>query len=681
MKLNYKKEILLTKFLMLITIAASIFFSIEIFTQLITFIRQENTFGIFKLILFIAIVAYLIYGNVLYQLTRIGYYARLLKHKEVDLEILFNTFAYKAIPPKVTILIPSYKEDLPIVRQTILSTALQEYPNKRIVLLIDDPQHSHKKEDEKNLQATRQLPGDLQFIFNYEAVKYEKALDKFLQKQKNNLIETQEEVKNLIALYTQATEWFDHFINRYPIQDHQEKLLEEKVFHKLLKTYKLKIQQLYQLLASSKQSIAAEELLHEYKRLASLFRVEITSFERRSYINLSHEPNKAANLNSYISLIGKSFKQVKSDTGLYYLSRQSEGETPSIPDTDYVLTLDADSILLPEYILRLVYYMEQPENKKVAVIQTPYSANPVASNPIERLAGATTDIQYIIHQGFTYYNATFWVGANALIRKQALNEIAEKERHGSFNIIKYIQDRTVIEDTESTIDLIHKGWKLYNYPARLAHSATPPDFGSLLIQRRRWANGGFIILPKLLKYLFLKPYKRGKTREGFMRFHYLTSIGFVSLGILLLLLVPFGDSSNSIWLPFTALPYYLLYARDLRLCGYKVSDIFRVYAFNLMLIPINLGGFLKSLQQGITGKKIPFGRTPKVQGRTAAPAVYILTEYLLLLYCLFAFTFDIYHSFFTHAIYSFINACFFVYVLTKYLGWKKSIEDLVNRTS
>ena len=36
-----------------------------------------------------------------------------------------------------------------------------------------------------------------------------------------------------------------------------------------------------------------------------------------------------------------------------------------------------------------------------------------------------------------------------------------------------------------------------NYPERLSYSATPPDFGSLVVQRRRWANGGLLILPKL----------------------------------------------------------------------------------------------------------------------------------------------------------------------------------------
>ena len=97
----------------------------------------------------------------------------------------------------------------------------------------------------------------------------------------------------------------------------------------------------------------------------------------------------------------------------------------------------------------------------------------------------------------TYHAATFWVGANAILRKRALDDIEEIEFKGPFEIHRYISDRTVIEDTESTIDLAAHGWTLHNYNERLAFSATPPDFGSLCIQRHRWANGGLLILPKM----------------------------------------------------------------------------------------------------------------------------------------------------------------------------------------
>ncbi|GMA96782.1 hypothetical protein GCM10025881_36060 [Pseudolysinimonas kribbensis] len=97
------------------------------------------------------------------------------------------------------------------------------------------------------------------------------------------------------------------------------------------------------------------------------------------------------------------------------------------------------------------------------------------------------------------FGATFWVGANAVIRKEALKDIEEVEQVGGFEVRRYVQDRTVIEDTESSVDLGTHGWSLVNYPERLSYSATPPDFGSLVVQRRRWANGGLLILPKLIR--------------------------------------------------------------------------------------------------------------------------------------------------------------------------------------
>ena len=56
----------------------------------------------------------------------------------------------------------------------------------------------------------------------------------------------------------------------------------------------------------------------------------------------------------------------------------------------------------------------------------------------------------------TQYGATFWVGANAVIRRVALDDIVEVSTEGGFEVRTYIQDRTVIEDTESSVDLGRK---------------------------------------------------------------------------------------------------------------------------------------------------------------------------------------------------------------------------------
>jgi hypothetical protein len=414
----------------------------------------------------------------------------------------------------------------------------------------------------------------------------------------------------------------------------------------------------------------------EYRYLKALFSCEISSFERKSYKNLSHEPNKAMNLNTYMGLMGKSLVEKKEKEGVL-LQRGCKGNgLREIPDAKYVLTLDADSLILPDYTLRLVHLMEQPEHERVAVAQTPYSAIPDASNLIERIAGATTDIQYITHQGFTKFEGTYWVGANALLRKSALREIARTSGDLNLPVIKFIQDRTVIEDTESSIDLISRGWKLFNYPERLAYSATPPDFGSLLIQRRRWANGGLLIFPHLLRYLFNQPWRWRAIKEGFMRSHYLLSITTVNLGLVLLLFYPFDSQMNSLWLPLTAAPYFALYGRDLISMGYQWKDLPRVYAINLLLVPVHLGGVFKSLYQAMTGRKSPFCRTPKVSGRTSVPALYIGAVYGMLLLMLVGAVDDYFQQYWMHMAFALMNAGFLTYSVFRYVGIQSSIEDL-----
>ena len=156
-----------------------------------------------------------------------------------------------------------------------------------------------------------------------------------------------------------------------------------------------------------------------YAALTARFHVEFDVFERKQYCNLSHEPNKAMNLNSYLGLMGTRVRPVMRPAGLALEESPLPAGSRLIADTPYVITLDADSLLKPHYASTLVRLMEQPAYARVAVAQTPYSAFPNAPGRLERTAGATTDIQYLVHQGFTYFGATFWVGANALLRKSA----------------------------------------------------------------------------------------------------------------------------------------------------------------------------------------------------------------------------------------------------------------------
>ena len=155
------------------------------------------------------------------------------------------------------------------------------------------------------------------------------------------------------------------------------------------------------------ETVSRAFLQRHYRRLASIFDVRFSVFERKQYVNVSHEPNKAMNLNTYVGLMGKRWRVVECSDGRHLCEASTHDADFAIAAADYLITLDADSLLLPDYALRLVHWMEQPAHARVAIAQTPYSAFPGAPSELERIAGATTDLQYLVHQGFTGDSATF----------------------------------------------------------------------------------------------------------------------------------------------------------------------------------------------------------------------------------------------------------------------------------
>ena len=60
----------------------------------------------------------------------------------------------------------------------------------------------------------------------------------------------------------------------------------------------------------------APRIAQLYRRLAWTFSAELSSFERKHYASLSHEPNKAMNLNSYIGLMGGRYRDGTTRLGL-----------------------------------------------------------------------------------------------------------------------------------------------------------------------------------------------------------------------------------------------------------------------------------------------------------------------------------------------------------------------------
>ncbi|MBH0131096.1 glycosyltransferase family 2 protein [Salinibacterium sp. NK8237] len=625
---------------------------------------------------YVIVVTFLTFSALMYLIARHGAFQRFRAHARVPRAELDRHFADNQ--GSITVLVPSYSEEPDVVRATLWSACLQEYPSLSVVLLLDDPPFPDDPDAAAQLSKSRQLTEEIQRELAAPRARFADALSVFESRLRQQRPMGITELADLAGQYQWASAWLENKADNEQRIDHVDEFFVAQVLQGLAGELQLTADALGA--ALDENMVPPATRLHElYRRLARTFDAELSTFERKLYASVSHEANKAMNLNAYIGLMGGNYRPEETPDGtvLRPVSHAGAGDL-SIPDSEYLLTLDADSLLLRDYCLRLVYLLEQKDNARVAVTQTPYSSFRGASTRIERLAGATTDLQHILHQGKSYYGATFWVGANAVIRKAALDDIVETETEGGFTVKRYVQDRTVIEDTESSIDLGTHGWTLVNYPERLSYSATPPDFGSLVVQRRRWANGGLLIMPKLMRQMRERR-ARGETvpwTEFFLRVNYMTSITWASFGLVFLLAYPYDSRLLSPVVLLAAVPYFLAMGSDLRYSGYKFSDIFRIYGFNLILLPVNLAGVLKSLEQAITSKKIPFARTPKVRNRTATPLLYVIAPLIIIGFSAFTFWRDLNAGNWGNAAFAAFNTILAGLALVSYIGIWNAIVDI-----
>jgi cellulose synthase (UDP-forming) len=569
-------------------------------------------------------------------------------------------------------LIPSYKEEEVVIRRALMSAALVEYSRKRVVLLIDDSPNPTTESDSEALARSRRLPCSMQKEFDKHLHFFETAQRGFEERWRVGEINPADEIKALASLYQKAADRIESQSEDFCEGTHTNRLFVNKILKEPARLHRQRAEWLLE------RFLTLEEIADEYRRLATLFRVEFSSFERKRYENLSHAPNKAMNLNSYIALIGKTFREVQHQSGLVLEECESSDGTIYVPVAPYIATIDADSFVTWDFALQLVQVMEKSGNERIAVAQTPYTAISGAPTCVERAAAASTDVQFVTHLGMASFGASWWVGASALMRHAALEDIAIEEQERGHRIKIYIRDKILIEDAAATIDLANKGWSIYHNIGRLSYSETPPDFGSLIIQRHRWSNGGLLIVPQLLRYVFGRPWRAGKFREGLLRMQFLLSATISGAGYMILLFGRFDDDLIPMWMPVVMVPYFLMYGSELVRAGYGWIDLARVYTLTtILLVPAYIAGTMHSIGQAFSGTPVRFKRTPKVATRTAVPSVYLAVLCGFVLWCLGSAISDLSSGRHTHALFSIINSVVTMYGFAYLIGFRDARDDFV----
>ena len=209
----------------------------------------------------------------------------------------------------------------------------------------------------------------------------------------------------------------------------------------------------------------------------------------------------------------RQLKQLCVDLGVNYLTRAenvhakagnlNSGLENSM--SELVAVFDADHAPEAGFLKATVGYFA--DDQDLFLVQTPhFFANP---DPVERNLGTYTHMPAenemfytMIQKGLDRWNAAFFCGSAAVLRREALEEV------GGFSGI------TITEDCETALELHSRGWNSVYVDKPLVTGLQPETFSSFIGQRSRWCRGMIQIL--LLKNPLFKQGLTLPQRIGYM---------------------------------------------------------------------------------------------------------------------------------------------------------------------
>jgi cellulose synthase/poly-beta-1,6-N-acetylglucosamine synthase-like glycosyltransferase len=154
-------------------------------------------------------------------------------------------------------------------------------------------------------------------------------------------------------------------------------------------------------------------------------------------------------------------------------------------DAEFIITLDADHIPLPEFIEQTVGYFDDPD---VGVVQSPQSFYNTESFTFRRRRGndAGWHEQEMFYGGIqptkNHTNSAIYTGTSAMIRRSAIDSA------GGF------APDTPTEDIHTSLRLHARGWRSVYLTAPLAYGLEAENLREYYRSRRRWAAGSLRLL-------------------------------------------------------------------------------------------------------------------------------------------------------------------------------------------
>ncbi|MBN2443906.1 MAG: glycosyltransferase [Spirochaetales bacterium] len=542
----------------------------------------------------------------------------------------------KKIMPRVTILLPSYREEEQLVRKSLVSHILQEYGNKEIVLLLDnDPgtPYPHEQENTKKISA---MINTLSCEFRKNDKLVRETLKSVDPEGCTDSRAFSRHITPLIDCYLVIRKWIaeqERIIADSGVSHPFDSFFYEEVMQNRIKRIDTILSKLSRIIKRGEtgESVSLEKdeehlVVSAYSETSTFFRIPITLFMRRRYKNLPREKTKSANLRSYANLINKDISFYCDEKGDEYV--RIDGPGTGIK-TRYVATFDSDVIVTPHYLTRKISFLEDPSNKEYGLIQSPYSVPAGEGSAAGDASGVHTDWFFPYTLGLNHYESSFWLGFNGVFRYDAIKED------------NFFEADTAVEDIEISLKLRKAGYNIILVPEEECITYSPGDLASLKVQRQRWASGPLRIAFVFIRDLIQKSYKNLSFREIFLRMLYILNLNLLPLfstilyfaavstekEVSLLLIIP--------WFVYVLTVFTQKRIRGRRKVGQIIDSIF-IYFF---LNSFHLRGFFQSVKNLFTKEKL-FMKTPKgIAGKHANSASLVQLGYFEIVQILGLFSF------------------------------------------
>ncbi len=219
----------------------------------------------------------------------------------------------------------------------------------------------------------------------------------------------------------------------------------------------------------------------------------------------SDDPERAkSSLERYLTL-----KAMCERIGATYLTREKNNHAKAgnvnaaleKTNGEFVLILDADHVPSMDILQRTVGHAV--DDPLIFLVQTPHffiNPDPIEKNleTYGKMPGENEMFYGVIQEGLDFWDASFFCGSAALIRRKYLLEVGG------------ISGDSITEDAETAFLLHARGYRSAYVNRPMIAGLQPETYSGFVVQRMRWAQGmvQIFILKNPLLFKGLKPWQR-----------------------------------------------------------------------------------------------------------------------------------------------------------------------------